>query len=99
MIFEVECLISVFFINLSFLATSCGAMARSPEPAIFVRATPQAERLASRKTVADYFLEIPEQYLKVSDNDRFSITKRQQFLEAAKQGDLLRSIPLALRAT
>ncbi|MBD2092128.1 hypothetical protein H6F67_19960 [Microcoleus sp. FACHB-1515] len=86
-------------ISLSFLLASCGTTARSPEPTVHaqattqaiespspvstVQATPKTEQTARRKTVADYFLEIPEQYFQPI---RLSTQQRQELLSAAEQG-------------
>ncbi len=42
--------------------------------------------VAKRKTVADYFMEIPRQYLKLTEQDPISGFDRQKLLTEAKQG-------------
>jgi hypothetical protein len=80
---------------LSLLLTGYGAAFNSssasqimPSPsAIDLPATPlPSDWLAARKTVADYFLEIPRQYLKLTEGDSISGIDRQKLLTEAKQG-------------
>ncbi len=80
--------------------TSCGSISNpsnasqvapvsAPNPAINLPAIPvQSDRpvsLAARKTVADYFMEIPRQYLKLTEGDSISGIDRQKLLTEAKQ--------------
>lgn len=86
---------------LSLLITSCGSMSypsnasqvapvSAPNPAIDLPAVSvQSDRpvsLAARKTVADYFMEIPRQYLKLTEGDSISGIDRQKLLTEAKRG-------------
>lgn len=46
----------------------------------------QSQAIKDRRTVADYFLAMPAQYLKVADDDYITASERQQLLTQAKQG-------------
>ncbi len=79
-------IISSLLISLNFGVMSAEALVRSPEPAISSGEKRQVNRASNRKTVVDYFLEIPAQYLKDPSNDRITTSKRQQMLVNAKRG-------------
>lgn len=88
-------------LSLSLLIASCGASSTSSNSAQFESISTSTQfieslvaslrsaqpgLLARRKTVADYFMEIPRQYLKLTEPDPISGFDRQKLLTAAKQG-------------
>lgn len=89
-------------IGLNFLATSCEATVRVPESTVPVQATSQeaqfplpvpstqviskTQQTARRKTVADYFLEIPVQYRGMDSSLSISMEERLELLNRAEQG-------------
>lgn len=94
--------IQVLFIGLSLSLIGCGRVGQSTLSAISTLPTSQRKpseqptstsspalktaQTGQRKTVADYFLAIPEEYFQLSQAGLNGTIDRQQLLEQAKQG-------------